>query len=176
MTFLIAGAGPAGARLATALAEAGREVILVERLTDSHRNSFSSAALSRCEALRLNIPQSAWSATWSGWQLLDPSGHEHQWWDAKPLGVVLDFGRLRSAMWSRAHAAGAEVVTGCTVRIESLHSDGAHVLLQHVDGRRQHRHVKWLIDATGSSRCLLRQASVDLTAIAGRSFAGGRRC
>jgi hypothetical protein len=33
MTFLIAGAGPAGARLATALAEAGREVILVERLT-----------------------------------------------------------------------------------------------------------------------------------------------
>ena len=160
MTFLIAGAGPAGARLATALAEAGREVILVERLTDSHRNSFSSAALSRCEALRLNIPQSAWSATWSGWQLLDPSGHEHQWWDAKPLGVVLDFGRLRSAMWSRAHAAGAEVVTGCTVRIESLHSDGAHVVLQHVDGRRQHRHVKWVIDATGSSRCLLRQASV----------------
>ena len=55
----IAGAGPAGARLATALAEAGHEVSLVERLTDSHRNSFSSAALSRCEALRLNIPQSA---------------------------------------------------------------------------------------------------------------------
>ena len=160
MTFLIAGAGPAGARLATALSEAGKDVVLVDRLTNPHRNSFSSAALSCAEASRLNLPQSAWSATWSGWQLLDPSGHEHQWWDADPLGVVLDFGRLRSAMWSRARAAGAEVVSGCTVRIEALHSDGAHVLLQHGDGRRQHRSVKWVIDATGASRCLLREASV----------------
>ena len=160
MTFLIAGAGPAGARLATALSEAGKEVVLVDRLTNPHRNSFSSAALSCAEASRLNLPPSAWSATWSGWQLLDPSGHVHQWWDADPLGVVLDFGRLRSAMWSRARAAGAEVLTGCTVRIEVLHSDGARVLLQHGDGRRQHRSVKWVIDATGSSRSLLREASV----------------
>ena len=160
MTFLIAGAGPAGARLAAVLSEAGREVVLVERLTDPHRNSFSSAALSCGEALRLNLPHSAWSATWSGWQLLDPSGQEHQWWNDDPLGVVLDFGRLRSAMWSRARAAGVEVVTGCTARIEALQSDSARVLLQHGDGRRQHRHVQWVIDATGSSRCLLREASV----------------
>ena len=160
MTVLIAGAGPAGARLATSLSEAGRDVVLAERLTEPHRNSFSSAALSLGEASRLNLPQSAWSATWSGWQLFDPSGHEHQWWDADPLGVVLDFGQLRSAMWSRAQAAGAELITGCTVRIEALHNDRAHVLLQHADGRRQYRHVKWVIDATGASRCLLRAASV----------------
>ena len=160
MTFLIAGAGPAGSRLATALSAAGREVVLVERLSEPHRNSFSSAALSRSEALRLNLPQCAWSATWSGWQLIDPSGQEHQWWHADPLGIVLDFGRLRSALWSRAQAAGADVVTGCTVRVKGLNSDGAHVLLQHADGRREDRHVKWLIDATGASRRLMREASV----------------
>ena len=45
MTVLVAGAGPAGARLAIRLAEAGEQVLLVDPLTDPHRNAYSSAAV-----------------------------------------------------------------------------------------------------------------------------------
>ena len=74
MTVLVAGAGPAGARLATRLAQAGEQVMLVDPLTDPLRNAYSSAAVPMRDALQLEIPDDCWSSCWNGWQLLDPEG------------------------------------------------------------------------------------------------------
>ena len=132
MSVLVVGAGPSGARLAIQLARRGAEVTLVDRLMDPERNAYSSAALPLEAVRRLGLPDETIAATWQGWQLHDPSGLVHQWWSDDDLGVVLDFGRLRSFLWSEARRHG----------VESLRS------------------VRWLIDATGARRDLLQQAGV----------------
>ena len=86
MRVLIAGAGPAGSSLAVQLAEAGWAVTLVDALPSPARNAYSSAALPLAEADRLGIAGSCRSASWCGWQLLDPNGLQHQWWAVSNKG------------------------------------------------------------------------------------------
>lgn len=160
MNVLVAGAGPAGARLASALASAGWEVTLVDPLQDPHHNAYSSAALPLDDAVRLGLPSSCHAAAWQGWQLIDPNAIEHQWWSNRDLGVVLDFGQLRSHLWDRARQAGVELLTGWRVQLDELHQNHAELTLVNRDGRRERRSVRCLIDATGARRCLLRQAKI----------------
>ncbi|WP_392349791.1 FAD-dependent monooxygenase [Parasynechococcus sp.] len=159
-SVLIAGAGPAGARLALQLARRGLAVTLVEALASADRQAFSSAAMPLASALELQIPQSCWASRWTGWQLLDPEGHQHQWWAHEPLGVVLDFAALRSQFWSLARAAGVELLLNTRVELSRLDADAAEVRLVDADGCVQQRRVRWLIDATGARRGLLKAAGV----------------
>ena len=160
MTVLVAGAGPAGARLAIRLAQAGERVMLVDPLTDPHHNAYSSAAVPMRDALQLEIPDDCWGSRWNGWQLFDPEGWTHQWWADESLGVVLDFGRLRAALWEQACRSGVQLITGCRVALDELKEDGATVELRF--GRRSSERltIRWLVDATGAPRILLRQAGV----------------
>ena len=160
MSVLIVGAGPSGARLAIQLARAGAEVTLVDRLADPHRHAYSSGALPLEAVLRLGLPDNAIAATWQGWQLHDPSGLVHQWWSSGDLGVVLDFGRLRSWLWEEARRHGVELIQGCRAVLSTLTADQASVRLQTRDGRSSLRSTRWLIDATGARRDLLLQAGL----------------
>lgn len=160
MTVLVAGAGPAGARLAIRLAQAGEQVMLVDPLSDPHRNAYSSAAVPMRDVLQLGIPNDCWGSRWNGWQLHDPEGMTHQWWANDALGVVLDFGRLRAALWEQACRAGVHLISGCRVALEQLQDDCATVELRSGRSASERRTVRWLVDATGSQRILLRQAGV----------------
>ena len=160
MSVLIVGAGPAGARLAIQLAREGVEVTLVDRLADPHRHAYSSGALPLDAVRRLGLPDKAIAATWQGWQLHDPSGLVHQWWSAGDLGVVLDFGRLRSWLWEQARCPGVELIPDCRAALSSLTAEGASVRLQMRDGQTTLRSARWLIDATGARRDLLQQAGL----------------
>jgi len=160
VSVLIVGAGPSGARLAIQLARAGAEVTLVDRLADPHRHVYSSGALPLEAVRRLGLPDDAIAATWQGWQLHDPSGLVHQWWSSGDLGVVLDFGRLRSWLWEEARRHGVELIQGCRAVLSTLTADQASVRLQTRDGRLSLRSTRWLIDATGARRDLLLQAGL----------------
>ena len=160
MTVLVAGAGPAGARLAIRLAQAGERVMLVDLLTDPHHNAYSSAAVPMRDALQLEIPDDCWGSRWNGWQLFDPEGWTHQWWADESLGVVLDFGRLRAALWEQACRSGVQLITGCRVALDELKEDGATVELRFGRRSSERRTIRWLVDATGARRILLRQAGV----------------
>ena len=160
MSVLIVGAGPSGARLAIRLARAGSEVTLVDRLVDPESHAYSSGALPLEAVRRLGLPDEAIAATWQGWQLHDPSGLVHQWWSDDDLGVVLDFGRLRSWLWKEARRHGVELIPGCRVGLQSLTTEGASVQLQCRDGSASVRSTRWLIDATGARRDLLQQAGL----------------
>ena len=160
MTILVAGAGPAGARLAIRLAQAGEQVMLVDPLTDPHHNAYSSAAVPMRDALQLEIPDDCWGSRWNGWQLFDPEGWTHQWWADESLGVVLDFGRLRAALWEQACRSGVQLITGCRVALDELKEDGATVELRFGRRSSERRTIRWLVDATGARRILLRQAGV----------------
>ena len=125
MHVLIAGAGPAGASLAVQLAEAGWAVTLADALPSPERNAYSSAALPLADADRLGIPGACRSASWWGWQLLDPDGLEHQWWAADPQGVVLDFAVFRRHLWDQARQTGVELLNGCRVQLDRLEARSA---------------------------------------------------
>ena len=160
MSVLIVGAGPSGARLAIRLAGAGAEVTLVDRLVDPESHAYSSGALPLEAVRRLGLPDETIAATWQGWQLHDPSGLVHQWWSDNDLGVVLDFGRLRSFLWKEARRHGVELIQGCRVGLQSLTAEGASVQLYSRDGSASMRSTRWLIDATGARRDLLQQAGL----------------
>ena len=160
MSVLIVGAGPSGARLAIRLARAGSEVTLVDRLVDPESHAYSSGALPLEAVRRLGLPDEAIAATWQGWQLHDPSGLVHQWWSDDDLGVVLDFGQLRSFLWTEARRHGVELIQGCRVSLQSLTAEGASVQLHCRDGSASVRSTRWLIDATGARRDLLQQAGL----------------
>ena len=159
MHVLIAGAGPAGASLSIQLAKAGWDVTLADALPTPERNAYSSAALPLTDADRLLIPEACRSASWWGWQLLDPNGLEHQWWAALPQGVVLDFAMFRTHLWDRARRTGVQLLNGCRVRLDRLGSQSAEVMLSSA-GEEQHQTVDLVVDATGPGRHLQRQTGV----------------
>ena len=162
VSVLVAGAGPAGARLAVQLARQGFSVSLADPLSSPRQQAFSSAAMPLAAALDLAVPESCWAARWSGWQLVDPDCVQHQWWSEDCLGVVLDFSALRAHLWDQAREAGVELLLNTRVDLCNLETKAAEVRLVNRNGCIQHRRVRWLIDATGARRSLLRAAGVPL--------------
>ncbi len=152
---MVAGAGPAGSRLAERLAQAGIEVTLVERLLTPNQNAFSSAALPINSIAENLIPSESISTYWNGWQILGPDSTKYQWTSSNNLGVVLDFGKLREILWSKALDSGVEFLLGWTVKSVKTLSGFAEVELFGPNGASQKRKVKWVVDATGQSRSLI---------------------
>ncbi len=103
------GAGPSGGELARLLAQAGVDVVLVDRLIDLGQAAFSSAALPLAALDRFGLPEQVVAARWRGWQLVGPGalgGEEgtqaRHWMAGQPIGAVLDFGALRQWLASQA--------------------------------------------------------------------------
>lgn len=155
MTVLVAGAGPAGARLAQQLAIQGISVILVERLIDPQADAFSSAVVPIQALADLSIPDDSISVRWKGWQLFDPDGIKYQWWSQRDLGVILNFGSLRQQLWQKALEVGVEFLSGWRVKSVLSSHEWADVELVGPNGLHQTRRVRWVVDATGHSRVLL---------------------
>ena len=164
------GAGPSGGELARLLAQAGVDVVLVDRLKDLGHAAFSSAALPLAALDRFGLPEQVVAARWRGWQLVGPGAYEagegtqaRQWIAADPLGVVLDFGALRRWLASQAQGWGAELQLGwrakeCgpeTSAAGSINGSRMATSLQGSDGQRRTITSDWVVDASGESRALL---------------------
>ena len=79
MSVLIAGAGPAGSRLAEQLSLKGISVTLVDQLKTPRKNCFSSAVIPINAIDECRIPLESISTYWNAWQIFDPYGKYHQW-------------------------------------------------------------------------------------------------
>ena len=152
---LVVGAGPSGAELARLLAQAGVDVLLVDRLKHLGQAAFSSAALPLETLDRFGIPAHVVAARWSGWQLVGPGDQRRLWSAGQPLGAVLDFGALRQWLAGQAQAWGARLQLGVTAI--GWHQDGAGVNTVVRDGASGRRRLRsrWLVDASGEGRALI---------------------
>jgi len=152
---LVVGAGPSGAELARLLAQAGVDVLLVDRLKHLGQAAFSSAALPLEALERFGLPSDVVAARWSGWQLVGPGEQRRLWNSYQPLGAVLDFGALRQWLAGQAQAWGASLRLGVTAL--SWHHDAAGVctVVRDADGRRRMLRSRWLVDASGEGRALI---------------------
>ena len=165
---LVVGAGPSGAELARLLAQAGVDVLLVDRLRHLGQAAFSSAALPLETLDRFGIPAHVVAARWSGWQLVGPGEQRRLWSAGQPLGAVLDFGALRQWLAGQAQAWGARLQLGVTAL--GWHQDGAGVCTVVRDGAAGRRLLRsrWLVDASGEGRALIgEQASLADPLVAG---------
>ena len=152
---LVVGAGPSGAELARLLAQAGVDVLLVDRLKNLGQAAFSSAALPLETLDRFGIPAHVVAARWSGWQLVGPGEQRRLWSAGQPLGAVLDFGALRQWLAGQAQSWGARLQLGVTAI--GWHQDGAGVNTVVRDGAAGRRRLRsrWLVDASGEGRALI---------------------
>ena len=156
---LVVGAGPAGAELARLLAQAGVDVVLVDRLADLRQAAFSSAALPLEALTRFGLPASVVAARWRGWAIVGPNQQHYQWIAERPLGAVLDFGALRLWLADQAQAWGAALRLGWTaLGCESLESgldSGMVTSLRRRDGHTCTLTSRYVVDASGEGRALL---------------------
>ena len=164
------GAGPSGGELARLLAQAGVDVVLVDRISDLDHAAFSSAALPLSALDRFGLPEQVVAARWRGWQLVGPGAYggeegtqARHWMAAQPLGAVLDFGALRRWLASQAEGWGAAVELGwraveCGSQTSSaspLIGSTMATVLQASGGQQRTITSDWVVDASGESRALL---------------------
>ncbi len=170
------GAGPSGGELARLLAQAGKDVLLVDRLNDLGHAAFSSAALPLAALDRFGLPEQVVAARWRGWHIVGPGGfggeegtEGRRWMAAHPLGAVLDFGALRQWLANQAQGWGARVELGwravkcgpqCSAASPLMGSKMA-TILQGSDGQRRTITSDWVVDASGESRALLGETSLN---------------
>jgi len=166
----VVGAGPSGGELARLLAQAGVDVVLVDRLSDLDHAAFSSAALPLSALDRFGLPEQVVAARWRGWQLVGPGAYggeegtqARHWMAAQPLGAVLDFGALRRWLASQAEGWGAAVELGWrAVECGSQNSSASPLIgstmatvLQASGGHQRTITSDWVVDASGQGRALL---------------------
>ncbi len=155
MTILIAGAGPAGAHLASLLAHNGIKVILVDKLKHPYEQTFSSAAIPISAISTNNIPKDSISSFWNSWNIFGPDGNNYKWVSNEHIGVVLDFGKLRQCLWQRASSLGVDILLGWKVLNVTSSEKYADVVLVSSDGIKKIMKVNLVVDATGSKRSFL---------------------
>ena len=168
------GAGPSGGELARLLAQAGVDVVLVDRLIDLGQAAFSSAALPLAALDRFGLPEQVVAARWRGWQLVGPGAlggeegtHARQWMAGQPIGAVLDFGALRQWLASQAQGWGAELQLGwraveCgpqTSVSSPLTGSKMATILKDSDGQQRTITSDWVVDASGEGRALLAEGA-----------------
>ena len=168
------GAGPSGGELARLLAQAGVDVVLVDRLIDLGQAAFSSAALPLAALDRFGLPEQVVAARWRGWQLVGPGalgGEEgtqaRHWMAGQPIGAVLDFGALRQWLASQAQGWGAELQLGwravdCgpqTSVSSPLTGSKMATILKDSDGQQRTITSDWVVDASGEGRALLAEGA-----------------
>ena len=168
------GAGPSGGELARLLAQAGVDVVLVDRLIDLGQAAFSSAALPLAALDRFGLPEQVVAARWRGWQLVGPGAlggeegtHARQWMAGQPIGAVLDFGALRQWLASQAQGWGAELQLGwravdCgpqTSVTSPLTGSKMATILKDSDGQQRTITSDWVVDASGEGRALLAEGA-----------------
>jgi len=131
-------------------------VLLVDQLEDLSQAAFSSAALPLDAVERFGLPASVVAHRWSGWQLHGPGDGIRHWTAARPMGAVLDFGKLRQWLVDQARGWGARVELGLrAIRCETEGADSLCTVLRERGGRLHRLSSSWVIDASGQQRALI---------------------
>ena len=147
---VVIGAGPAGLACAKALAQAGREVVVLERL--GRVGPKPCAGGIPAGSLDPDLPPELLERSFRRQRVVTP-GQDFFVADSRPIICTVDREKLGSWMRERAEAAGAEII--CGVRAERIEGD----ILNTSRGRFRFRH---LVGADGSKSLVRRHLGLPL--------------
>ena len=150
---VIVGGGPAGGQCARNLAKAGRTVLLVERHKTFAANSFSSAGTPIQTLSQYDLPDSVVGSYWHKFVVVT-SNKQGKWEAEKPVGAVLDFGKLREFLAEEVRSHGGTVWMNCRY-VSHTEQDGQTFISLVRDGQELTVSAKVLVDATGPFRAVM---------------------
>lgn len=157
----IIGAGPAGCQCARHLARAGKKVLLVEKSKDFAVNSYSSGGSPLSIADKYQLPESIISSYWHNVALYT-SNDEHRWTSREPMGVVLDFMKLRAFLSNEACGHNGNLMLGSSYHHHETKNGKTLVhLKQHDKASEDVIETDVIVDATGAERSVLEKNSYD---------------
>ncbi|WP_298231946.1 NAD(P)/FAD-dependent oxidoreductase [uncultured Azohydromonas sp.] len=156
---LVIGGGPAGATVATLLAQQGRDVVMLEKsqhprfhigesLLPANVPLFEKLGL-RGEVERIGMPK------W-GVEFVSPQ-HDHSsflefgdaWDKSLPYAWQVRRSELDEILFRHAAAQGARTLENCHVREVDFDAEGATVRAQLGDGEQRRWRARFVIDASG---------------------------
>lgn len=149
---IVVGAGPAGGQAARNLAKKGHKVLLVERYKDFGDNDFSSAGMTLEPLKEFNLPDSIIGSYWNDLEI-QCSKNKYSWKSKEPIGVVLDFKKLRQFLADEAVDNGCKVLMGHRYLSKEVNNDTVTVTLLEVESSQKIQvQTKIVVDATGPLR------------------------
>ena len=153
---VIVGAGPAGGHCARLLAQSGQRVLLVEQAQSFDVNSFSSAGAPLDILKSFNLPERLVGQFWRNITIVTTNLNE-AWRSPAPLGVVLDFARLREFLAQEAQRQGATLWLGHHYLSRENTADGKAIahFQQRGTGDRVSVCARVIVDATGPARAVV---------------------
>jgi flavin-dependent dehydrogenase len=158
---VVVGAGPAGGHCSRLLAKAGHKVLLVERLENLSKNSFSSAGTPLETLKNFDLPDEVVGSLWRK-VIIVATNNSATWESPTPLGAVLDFSKFREFLAKEVRANGGEVWTGCRYIKYSQNDGKTLVTLKPKPGVEAVTvSTKVLVDATGPSRAVMYEKGSD---------------
>ncbi|MDX2231115.1 MAG: NAD(P)/FAD-dependent oxidoreductase [Leptolyngbyaceae cyanobacterium bins.349] len=162
---VVVGGGPAGGQCARSLTQAGRKVLLIERHKTFAANCFSSAGTPIATLSQYDLPASVVGSYWHKFVVVT-SGNAGHWEAAKPLGAVLDFGKLREFLAAEVRRNGGDVWMGCRYVSHTAQPDKTLVTLKR-DSEEITVSAKVLVDATGPFRAVMQEKAIDADYMSG---------
>ncbi|NJP10174.1 MAG: NAD(P)/FAD-dependent oxidoreductase [Leptolyngbyaceae cyanobacterium RU_5_1] len=150
---VVVGGGPAGGQCARSLAKVGRTVLLVERHKNFDINSFSSAGTPLQTLSQYDLPDSIVGSFWHKFVVV--TSNQCGVWEARsPLGVVLDFAKLRSFLANDAQTQGSEVWMNARY-VKHWQREGQTLVSLKRGSEEVVISTRVLVDATGPCRTVM---------------------
>ncbi len=146
--ILIIGGGPVGSYLASRLAEAGDEVLVLERKENLSEQICCTGIVSRECIDSFAIDKSVILKWLSGAKIYSPSGRLLKLWRDEPQACILDRVAFNQAMVNQAQSRGAQYRLSCFVRDVQISNDRAKVEVSQ-GGERLNFEARMIVIATG---------------------------
>lgn len=156
---LVIGGGPAGSTAAALLADKGHRVVLLERARHPRFHigeSLLPANLRLFEQLGVAEEIAAIGIRKYSAEFVSPHHDKQQRFNfgeamdrSMPYAYQVRRSEFDHILIGNAARKGAEVIEGCRVKDVDFHADGASVMAEHEDGRREQWAARFVIDASG---------------------------
>ncbi len=170
---LVIGGGPAGATAGALLAQRGYKVVVLEKEHHPRFHIGESLLPANLPLLeKLGVAEAVKAIGMEKWgaEFVSP-WHDSQtqtfkfgeaWDKSMPFSYQVRRSEFDEILIRNAARVGAEVIEGCRVKGVAFSPDhsGATVHAQHEDGRTQHWHARFVVDASGRDTLLGKQFGI----------------
>ena len=160
----VIGGGPAGATIATLLAQQGRDVVLVDKEHHPRFHIGESLLPANVELFRkLGVLDQINAIGMEKWGIEFVSlEHEHRsyvefgdaWDKSMPMAWQVRRSEMDEVLFRNAAARGARTVEGCKVRDVQFDGDGATIQARMEDGASRSWRARFVVDASGRDTVL----------------------
>ena len=163
----VVGGGPAGATIATLLAQRNRDVVVAEKGRHPRFHigeSLLPANAALFDALGVRAEVERFGMTKYGVEFVSPE-HDHRasiefvdaWAKDMPYAWQVRRSELDELLFRNAAAKGARTIEGCRVRDVAFDAEGASIATELDDGAKRTWRARFVVDASGRDTLLANQ-------------------